>query len=229
MPIARKLAAIMGEVQRVAKNGRNDFHKYDYVTEADLVEEIRGHMAARGVAFFPTVKSLTQEGDITRVEMEFSFIDGEDDSRLTTTFWGVGQDKGDKGAYKAYTGAVKYALMKTFLVPTGDADDPEYDGKTPPVRPQDNRKPAPQKQPQKPQTQPKAFCVPEDYTALVETAEANGWAIQNVNAWMRRQGYTSIRQVPASVLGQAMDYFSRPAEEATADADGADPADGAEA
>lgn len=86
--------------------------------------------------------------------------------------------------------------------------------------------PAPEEQTAEP------YCTPEDYKALVETAEANGWAIQNVNAWMRRQGYTSIRQVPASVLGQAMAYFSRPAEEATADAngaDGADQADGARA
>jgi hypothetical protein len=38
---------------------------------------------------------------------------------------GEGQDAGDKGPYKAMTGAQKYALMKTFMIPTGD--DPEAD------------------------------------------------------------------------------------------------------
>ena len=32
---------------------------------------------------------------------------------------------GDKGVYKAITGAVKYIFMKNFLIPTGD--DPEKD------------------------------------------------------------------------------------------------------
>src|SRR5699024_6730814 len=36
-----------------------------------------------------------------------------------------GQDAGDKAVYKAITGATKYALMKVFMIPTGD--DPEQD------------------------------------------------------------------------------------------------------
>lgn len=36
-PLYAKLASIMGEVARVPKNGHNAFHKYDYVTESDLV------------------------------------------------------------------------------------------------------------------------------------------------------------------------------------------------
>jgi hypothetical protein len=38
---------------------------------------------------------------------------------------GEGQDAGDKAVYKAMTGALKYCLLKTFLIPTGD--DPERD------------------------------------------------------------------------------------------------------
>ena len=38
---------------------------------------------------------------------------------------GSGDDPADKGLYSAYTGAVKYFLMKAFLIPTGD--DPEAD------------------------------------------------------------------------------------------------------
>ena len=38
---------------------------------------------------------------------------------------GSGQDAGDKGIFKAISGAQKYALMKAFMIPTGD--DPEQD------------------------------------------------------------------------------------------------------
>ena len=40
---------------------------------------------------------------------------------------GEGMDKGDKGIYKAQTGALKYYLSVTFMVATGD--DPEQDDK----------------------------------------------------------------------------------------------------
>ena len=38
---------------------------------------------------------------------------------------GTGADSGDKAPYKATTGAIKYALLTAFLIPTGD--DPEND------------------------------------------------------------------------------------------------------
>jgi hypothetical protein len=57
--------------------------------------------------------------------MEFKFIDGETGEELVFHSEGEGQDAGDKGIYKAITGAQKYALMKAFMIPTGD--DPEAD------------------------------------------------------------------------------------------------------
>jgi hypothetical protein len=36
---------------------------------------------------------------------------------------GTGEDNSDKGTYKGITGGLKYILMKTFLIYTGD--DPE--------------------------------------------------------------------------------------------------------
>ena len=52
-------------------------------------------------------------------------VDAQSGESLSSTIIGSGQDKGDKGPYKAYTGAQKYFLMKTFMIPTGD--DPEKD------------------------------------------------------------------------------------------------------
>lgn len=127
----RKIAAVMGASDRVPKRGRNKFHNYDYATEADLVESLRGLLAEQGLAFLVSVLSQqriaseAKAGDFTRVELEFTLACADTGESVSCRMWGEGQDPGDKGLYKAYTGAVKYFLMKTFLIPTGD--DPEMD------------------------------------------------------------------------------------------------------
>lgn len=115
----------MSQVNRVPKNGYNSFHKYNYATESDLTESIRPILIECGLAFFTTVLEQNREGEFTKVKMEFTLVDIDTGEMLKSTYWGEGQDKGDKGLYKAYTGATKYFLMKTFLIPTGD--DPEAD------------------------------------------------------------------------------------------------------
>ncbi|WP_057768116.1 ERF family protein [Cytobacillus praedii] len=123
--IYSKIGDVMSKVSRVPKNGYNSFHKYNYATESDLTESIRPILQESGLAFFSNVLEQDREGEFTKVKMEFTLADIETGEVLTSTYWGEGQDKGDKGLYKAYTGATKYFLMKTFLIPTGD--DPEAD------------------------------------------------------------------------------------------------------
>ena len=134
---ARRIAAIMGEItSRVEKRGRNEFHRYDYATEADLLDLLRAKMAAHGLALLPTVvqSSRTPVGDkgefLTELWVDFTFHADDGDS-LAFRVVGTGTDKLDKGAYKALTGAEKYALMKAFMVSTGD--DPERED-APPAR-----------------------------------------------------------------------------------------------
>ena len=131
-----KLAEVMSVVERVPKRGRNDFHKYDYATEADIAQAIRQALAERHILLIPEVtKYLQQElgpnkkgearDPLTVLDMVFTFRDGETGESLAQPWVGIGQDGGDKGVYKAMTGAEKYFLLKTFLIPTGD--DPEHD------------------------------------------------------------------------------------------------------
>ena len=134
-PLAAKLAAIMGAVSHVPKLGRNDFHKYDFAAEADVVTAIRSELSSRGVVLIPEVTSLERHevGNkgrvLTTAYMRFTFIDSESGTEFSRTWAGWGVDLEDKGGYKAMTGAEKYFLLKTFLIPTGD--DPEKDSKQP--------------------------------------------------------------------------------------------------
>jgi hypothetical protein len=77
----------------------------------------------------------TEKGEnITRLKLTMGFIDGETGEKESFgPFFAEGADKSDKGSYKAMTGAVKYALLKTFLIPTGD--DPEVEDQKPVAKP----------------------------------------------------------------------------------------------
>lgn len=132
--LVKKLAEVMSEVKRVPKNGFNKFHKYQYATESDVSDLVREELAKRSVMLFPSVIShesrehKNRSGSteyISTIEMEFTFVDGESGESMAFKTVGEGQDAGDKAYYKAMTGATKYALMKVFLISTGD--DPEAD------------------------------------------------------------------------------------------------------
>jgi hypothetical protein len=148
MGLYAKLAAAMGRIEAVAKDGHNEHFNYDYVTESALTEAVRKALSCEKIAFFPTVVGITREDNMTRVEMDFTFADTDSEDKITVKFFGEAKDTSDKGIYKAYTGAVKYCLMKTFLISTDD--DPENDGGKKP-----ERKPEPRQGPkQEPQQAP---------------------------------------------------------------------------
>ena len=132
--LAAKLAQIMGEASYLQKKGRNTQQNYSYAAEADYLDLIKPMLAARKIAFLPTFSiervdmGATKSGTPTfsvMVVCLVQFIDGETGEVLAAQSIGQGIDTQDKAPYKAMTGAVKYLLSKTFLIPTGD--DPEVD------------------------------------------------------------------------------------------------------
>lgn len=136
LSLVRKLSEVMAEMKRVPKNGYNAFHKYKYATESDVSEVVREELAKRHVMMIPSVReqSIREHKNargnteyIAKVLMDFTFYDGESGEQIVFTSVGEGQDAGDKAVYKAMTGATKYAIMKAFLISTGD--DPEADSK----------------------------------------------------------------------------------------------------
>jgi hypothetical protein len=49
----------------------------------------------------------------------YHISDTESDETMAYNYYGMGQDMGDKGLYKAYTAGLKYFLRDTFLIPFG--------------------------------------------------------------------------------------------------------------
>ena len=118
----------MQDVRYVQKKGKNDFHKYTYVTEGSLQDNLIPALTKAGLILVGSVKNL-------QIDEKKGGVYVEMDYRLThktgaiwpwpITFWGFGMDKGDKAIYKAMTGCNKYAMFKLFQIATGD--EPEAD------------------------------------------------------------------------------------------------------
>lgn len=131
-----KMSKVLAAVERVPKNGVNTHFGYRFVREGDLTEAIRTHMAQHNLCLFvgasevlDTRETEGKAGPVTTIRMSATFACGDGGASFTTSWMGAGQDAGDKGLYKALTGGLKYLLMKTFMVATGD--DPELEQQGP--------------------------------------------------------------------------------------------------
>lgn len=132
--LAMKMIKIMQDVEYIQKTGFNSFHKYKYATDSDVAAAFSKAMRKHNVFMFSSILERSCDRYMTRgnketflitVKLEVTFVDADSGEQFTGTYFGDGSDSDDKGVYKAMTGAQKYALMKTFLVETGD--DPERD------------------------------------------------------------------------------------------------------
>ena len=130
--ICEALHSVMEKVGYVQKGSVNEFHRYKYASEGDLLSTLRPAMVEAGLMLIPsqTQHSAIDDYGNVIVEMEYTLC------HSSGAVWpekiraiGCGNDKnskggvGDKGIYKAITGANKYLLFKLFQIETGD--DPE--------------------------------------------------------------------------------------------------------
>lgn len=144
-----KLCKVMAQINRLPKTGYNKAQNYAFASESDLTDMIRPLLANEGVFLFSSMDAVEQSpieskngaiGTHATVTMTFTFIDAETGELRASTWTGEAMDYQDKSINKAATAALKYFLLKTFLISTGETDD-DADNATPePLA----KKPAPQ-------------------------------------------------------------------------------------
>jgi hypothetical protein len=127
--LREKFAEVRRRLGYVQKRGHNERHNYNYMTAADLAGSVGDILAELDVVVIPQLQSISTETPrspsdrIARIVMNYRFIDARSGENLTVRVAGEGADAGDKAPYKAMTGVLKYALLQSFLLATGD--DPE--------------------------------------------------------------------------------------------------------
>ena len=125
---------IRRRIGQVEKRGINEAGNYRYVRAADLAGPIGDLLAEYGIILLPRLESISSEPlgvdhdrseHLTHVVVAYTFVDAKTSEELSVKVAGEGADPGDKSVCKAQTSALKYALLQSFLIATGD--DPEAD------------------------------------------------------------------------------------------------------
>ncbi len=130
--LAFKLAAILGEIGAIEKKGKNEKQNYKYIREADVVAYLRHKLSESQIFVFHSVESeeFIESVGLSKVKTRHIFVCAESGETMEVFSFGYGKDQtnsgyiGDKGIYKAITGAVKYFWMKNFML--SDGNDPEH-------------------------------------------------------------------------------------------------------
>jgi hypothetical protein len=137
LSLKEKLHTIYEMLDHIDKAGHNKAQNYDYIQAADVTRAIRSQLIEQriyaevnfdfvgGPFTIARAKEPTAPFTAVLVKCSVVFHDLDSDAVLTGSGLGTGADTGDKAAYKAQTGAFKYALKNSCMVP--DEADPEAD------------------------------------------------------------------------------------------------------
>lgn len=141
LSLKAKCHAIYGDIDFIGKDGENTSQHYKYTRASDVVRNIRAalieHRIYAEINFdfdggpYTVAREKAPNAPFTAVNVRCSVVlhDLDSDEVKTGSGLGSGCDTNDKAAYKAQTGALKYALKNAFLIPdeAGHEMDAEAD------------------------------------------------------------------------------------------------------
>lgn len=133
------------------KDGKNIAQKYKYITEAQYKKYFEKALETVGLDYACNIDSVEfirdlsesnsgNKSHLTQIKATYLIIDPITGDGRSYTSFGQGADQGDKGVYKAITGALKYFIANNFLI--AENNDPESDEDE---KPKSNRPAAPEK------------------------------------------------------------------------------------
>lgn len=134
--IYQRINAVQSEIGYVQKDKAvsTGGGSYNAASHDKVTALLRQHMIKEGIALAVTCVSseFDQKEDgskqrLLRAEYHIAFINiDKPDDRLVVTYVSHALDNGDKAPGKAVSYATKYALLKTFLLETGEDEESRY-------------------------------------------------------------------------------------------------------
>lgn len=159
MEIYAAIPRVMAEIGAVAKDSKNEQQRYNFRGIEAMYNAVHPAMVKHGVFCAPDVlerdvyrfDKTNSDGRVTtwihvsiKVEHRFYASDG---SSISVVTCGEGLDNSDKATNKAMSGAMKYALIELFCIPTADIEDSDKSSPEQGSRAKVYRKPAPEAEP----------------------------------------------------------------------------------
>lgn len=130
------MSRVMADVGAVGKTQKNEQQGYRFRGIDAIYQAAQLVLAKHGVVCVPKVLSTewaelqSRSGGTMRhlkALIQYTFYAAADGSSVEAVTLGEAMDSGDKSAYKAMSGASKYALLQTFMIPTDEPKDPEVE------------------------------------------------------------------------------------------------------
>lgn len=127
------LAAIMADVDPIAKGRENKGQGFKFRGVDDVYNALHPILTKHGVVCVPevidrthTTRKSSNGGDLMCVTLRVKFtLIAPDGSCVAGVMDGEAMDSGDKATSKAASIALKYFLFQTFLIPTEGDNDPD--------------------------------------------------------------------------------------------------------
>ena len=126
MNIYQRIQAVMQDIQYLAKDDQVAFGttKYKAISEEKVTTSVRTSMIKNGLVMYPETQEISKEGQITTVNVTYRMVNVDNpNEQIMIASSGQGSDTQDKGSGKAMTYAFKYALLRTFMIPTREDPD----------------------------------------------------------------------------------------------------------
>jgi len=215
--IINAIAGIRDKIGTVHKDSTNDHFHYKYVTERAMQAAVRPLLKEFGLVIISSADHNTPP--TTDNAGYFNYMAAfrlchTDGSVWPELIYVPAQDKGDKAAWKANTGAMKYLLNRLFMLDTGDDPEGKDDsaGKSstrpqPPSAPPQSQTPppvpppgnAPQGGPTLTKDQVKNLRIYHKGFKAAETAHGKDEAMKwhAINKACSELGYEKLHDVPA--------------------------------
>lgn len=123
-----KILAVMNEVNYIQKDMRVPVggSGYKAVSETKITSVVRQSMIRHQLTLLPIHQVVTHnpaKRNVSQVEITYRLTDAESGEHIEIVSAGEGSDSQDKAIGKALTYAYKYALLRTFAIPTGEDPD----------------------------------------------------------------------------------------------------------
>jgi len=187
--IHQRILAVMSELDYIQKGDKMVNGQYRFVSHDQVTAAIHPLLVKHGICVVTSIKSFVQNGNRSEVTLTVQFINADNPTDYVNSEWlGYGIDNSDKGPGKAVSYAFKYAILKTFVLETGD--DPDMDCLV---------KHVPEKMP----AATDAIISESDYLALDVLIGVDMECRKSVMGHLKdKYGITSLKNIPVSLYGQ---------------------------
>lgn len=132
LALTQKLLKIGGEIEYIQKDAFNEFKKFKYASEKAIKEAVYPKLRENKILFWMEGHAekaqhfVGSQNETVILGFTFHFVDTETGAALAGEAVGSGRGGDDKGAYIAWTGALKYVLTTMLGIVTGDDAEADH-------------------------------------------------------------------------------------------------------